>query len=168
MTTPSGPTGVQLTSFSSVRGKPSPKQALAGAENDREDHEPVLVDEVVLAQGPDQVAAAGDEDVSRHLLLELRDLAGDVAADHRRVLPRGIGVGERGRDDVLGHAVHLLAEVVGAHRRPRLGEALVGDPAEQLRVGRHQLVVLELVAVLAAVELEHPAAFARRVDDAIG
>jgi hypothetical protein len=40
-------------------------------------------------------------------------------------------------------------------------ETLVGDPAEQLHLGRHQLFVLELVAVLAAAELEHPAAFAR-------
>src|SRR5207237_8474412 len=58
------------------------EEALAGAQNDREDHQAVLVDEVVLHQGPDELGAAVDEDFALAALLQLRDLARDVAADH--------------------------------------------------------------------------------------
>jgi hypothetical protein len=59
------------------------KQALTAADQDREHHHPVLVDKVVLDQRVNQGPAAGDEDWSAVLLLELRDLAGDVAAYSR-------------------------------------------------------------------------------------
>ncbi len=52
--------------------------------------------------------------------------------------------------------VHPLAEVIAAHVRPGGGEALVGDPAEQERFGVEQLLGLELVAFLAAVEVKRP------------
>ena len=58
----------------------------------------------------------------------------------------------------FGIAFIFLPNPFVAHRGPRLGEALVGDAPEQLRVSGHQLVELELVALLAAVELERPAA----------
>src|SRR4029077_4768434 len=41
---------------------------------------------------------------------------------------------------------------------PRRGEALIRHPAEQLSLGRHGLVHLELKTLVAAVELETPAA----------
>ena len=39
-------------------------------------------------------------------------------------------------------------------RRPRSGKAFVGHPSQQQRVGRERFVELELVALLAAAELE--------------
>jgi hypothetical protein len=53
--------------------------------------------------------------------------------------------------------VDLVRELALA-RGPRLGEPLVGLPAQQLDVGLHQLVELEPVAVLAAVVVKAPAA----------
>ena len=50
------------------------EEALAAAEQDREDHQPQLVDEVVLDQPLDQLGAAGDEDDAVDLALQLRDL----------------------------------------------------------------------------------------------
>src|SRR5262249_25569251 len=44
------------------------------------------------------------------------------------------------------------------HLGPGLGEALVGGPPEQLDVGCHQLVGLELVELIAVLGLERPAA----------
>src|SRR5580692_3458799 len=129
------------------------EQALAGAEHDWEDHQPVLVDELVLGQSPHELSTTSDEDVSCDLLLEPRNLTSKLLADHGRVVPLRVLVGERPRDDVLGHGVHLRAELAGAgHRRPSAGEARVGDPAQELRLGGHELVELELVTVLAAVE----------------
>src|SRR6185312_365583 len=51
-------------------------------------------------------------------------------------------------------------------RRPRRGEALVGDPAEQHRLGVAQLLELVGVAVGAALELERPAARGRALGSA--
>src|SRR5207244_8193103 len=149
------------------------EQAFAGAEHDWKHHKSVLVDQAVLGQAPSQLCAAGDEDVSGHLAFEPRNLTGHVVSDNRRVGPRRVRVAQRRRDHILGHAVHLLAELVRVHRRPRLGESRVGDPPEQLRVGCHQFVDLELVAIIATVELEGPTAFLKglaaawRFDDAI-
>jgi len=87
--------------------------------------------------------------------LERRDLGRNVAvAQHRGGTPRGLGVGQGTRHDVLVDVVHPLAEVVMAHARPRGREALVGDPAEQERFGVEQFLVLELVAFFAAVEVQ--------------
>src|SRR5439155_10597766 len=88
-------------------------------------------------------------------LLQHADLFGEVALQHRRVVP--LRVLEGLRDDELRHRVHLLPERAGAlHRRPRLREALVGHPAQELRVARLQLVELEAPALVA--DLEGPAA----------
>src|SRR5437764_577958 len=60
-----------------------------------------------------------------------------------------------------GSPTRLAVELVGERpfpRGPRLREALIGDAPQQLRLGAHQLVELELVALLAAVVLEGPAA----------
>src|SRR5439155_1351319 len=104
----------------------------------------------------DELGASRDQDVSVELLLQLADLFGEVAVDHRRVVP--LGVLQRRRDDELRNRVHLLPELAGAvHRRPRLRESFVGLATEELRLARHQLVELELVALFAAVEPERPA-----------
>jgi hypothetical protein len=88
------------------------------------------------------------------LLLELRDRLYDVSAEHRRVVP--LRVLERRRDDVLRHVVEPVGELALA-LRPGVGEAPPGDPAEQQRVRLERLVELELVALLAAADLEAPA-----------
>jgi hypothetical protein len=103
--------------------------------------------------------AAGDEDVTRELLLQLADFLSEIALEHRRAVP--LGVLEGRRDDELGHLVHLLPELARAvHCRPGLGKALIRHTPEKLRVARHQLVELELVALVTAVELERPTAVA--------
>src|SRR5205085_1835584 len=81
----------------------------------------------------------------------------DIALDQRRVVPRQLP--QRRGDHVLRHRVHLLreADLIG-HRRPRGREALVGDAPEQQRLCLERLVELELGALLAALELEGPAA----------
>jgi hypothetical protein len=131
-------------------GEQQDVRATSLAENGRVDHQPVLVDEVVLHQRLDQRVGAVDEDLaveSGHV----------VDRDDVRVVPRRIA--QRRRHDVLRHRVELVGEarLVGAIR-PRGGEALVGRAAEQERVGGHHLVDLELVALVAALELERPAA----------
>src|SRR6266508_3973781 len=129
------------------------EQPLAGAEHDREDHEPKLVDEVVLDQRLHEPGAAVHDDVAVLLLLQLRDLIDQVAGEHSRVGP--LRVTQRRRHDVLRHGVELIGELpvaLGPSRR----EALVGPPAEQQRGGAHRLVQLELVALLTTVDLEGP------------
>src|SRR5207244_4207711 len=67
-----------------------------------------------------------------------------------------LGVLQGGGHDVLRHVVELVRELALAGW-PGLREALVGLAAEQQCLGLERLVELELVAVLAAVELEAPA-----------
>jgi hypothetical protein len=111
-----------------------------------------------------------DDDVPVHLVTQLLDAVRHVALEHRRVRP--LRVLQRRGHDVLRHLVELVGELALA-RRPGFGEALVGLPAEQQRGGVHRLVELELVAVLAALELERPTAVlvvlgaARVLDDAV-
>src|SRR5215208_2137660 len=84
---------------------PRLKQTLSTAHHDRVDHEPELVEEVVLQQRPDQGRAAGYRDILARLLLEPGDLLGDVVPDQGRVLPLE-GLLEGPRDHVLLDAVH--------------------------------------------------------------
>src|SRR6266436_9755663 len=65
------------------------EQALAGAESDREDLQPQLVDQVVLDQRVYELEAAGDDDVPVDLLLQRRDLVKRVALEECRVVPGG-------------------------------------------------------------------------------
>ena len=94
---------------------PVAEQALAAAEDDRVDEQPVLVDQVVAQELVDEVRAAVDEEVAAGLRLQLPDLGGHVAGDDRRVVP--VGPLERVRDDVLRDAVHLPDHLEVAARR---------------------------------------------------
>src|SRR6266480_4954678 len=85
---------VELEAVDPVR-----EETFAATEDRREDHQPELVDEVVLEQRADERAASVDEDRAVGLLLELLQPADDVAGDNRRVLP--LRILERVRDDVL-------------------------------------------------------------------
>jgi hypothetical protein len=53
------------------------EQTLPCAQDDREDHQAVLIDEAVLGEASDQRRAARDEDVAVDLVLEALDLARD-------------------------------------------------------------------------------------------
>jgi hypothetical protein len=65
------------------------EEALTCPENERMGHQPQLVDQVVLHQRLHERAAAVDEDVPIHGLLQLRDLLDDVALQDDRVGPSG-------------------------------------------------------------------------------
>src|SRR5581483_281137 len=132
------------------------EQPLAGPEDDREHHQAVDIDEIVGGKRLHQAGAAVDHDVAAVLLLELAHLLDNVAVEQVRVVPLQ-RLTERRGDDVLGHAVEPVGEpLLVRPSGPRSSEPLVGHPAEQQRVACHQLVELEPVAVLAAVELERP------------
>jgi hypothetical protein len=133
------------------------EQPLPRTQYHREDHQPVLVDEVVLHQRLHELRAAGDEEVATRPLFQLRDRLGDVTLDHRGVVP--VCTLERSRDDELRHRVHLLGEPgLVRPRRPGRGETFVGLAPQEQRVGGENLVELELVAFRAPVELKGPAA----------
>src|SRR6266487_5261607 len=70
-----------------------PEDALAGAQDDRVDHQPELVDKVVLYQRLHQLRAAEHVQIAAVLLLQRGHGLGDVALEHGRVLP-----GERFRE----------------------------------------------------------------------
>ena len=145
------------------------EEPLAAAEEHREDHQPVLVDEAVLDQRVRERGAAGDEDRAAVALLQLRDRCRDVALEQRRVVP--VELRQGCRCDVFRHRVHLVRKVAFP-RRPRLGEALVGDAPEQERLGLEYLVQLVL-HLLRSDEVTHPAGVrvrrlaAGRLDDAV-
>src|SRR5207253_10403628 len=80
------------------------EQALARSQQDREDHEPQLVHQVLLDQRLNEVGAAGDQDVALVLIPQLAYLVRDVTANDGRVVP--LRFVERRRDDVLRHRVH--------------------------------------------------------------
>src|SRR5262245_11244688 len=139
---------VELETVDPVR-----EETLAAAEDRREDHQPQLVDEVVLEERVDERATAGNEDRALSLFFELLQPADDVAGDDTRVLPLRIRQGVR--DDDLRVAVQLVRERPFAGR-PRFGETLVGDAPEELHIRVHELVELELVAFVSPVVLEGP------------
>src|SRR5215210_3574647 len=77
------------------------EEAFAWPDDDREDHQAVLVDEIVLHERPCQFPAAEDQDVLAVLLLEPRNCLGDVPLDEGRVVPLQRLL-QRPRGDVLG------------------------------------------------------------------
>jgi hypothetical protein len=56
------------------------EETFPAPQNDREDHESVLIDEVMLHQRVDEVGTAVDQDVPTVLLLQLGDLLSEVPA----------------------------------------------------------------------------------------
>lgn len=137
------------------------EQPLPAAEENRVDHQPVLVHEAALGQRLHELRAPVDQDVVARLPLQLGDV---VQRDDGRVLPARVL--ERAGDHVLGHPVHLVGELPGL-LRPGLGEALVGGASQQERARLADLVHLDGVALGAAVELEGPAQLAGLLDDAV-
>src|ERR671914_3047168 len=116
---------------------PMLKEALSAAHDNRVDHEPKLVADLLGKQRPDESAAAGDRDVLTRLVFEPGDLLREVVTlDQSRVLPL-----ERllkgSRDYVLGGVVHIVGKllVVTTLVRPESGELFVGHPSEEHGVG---------------------------------
>jgi hypothetical protein len=125
------------------------------AEDHREDHEAVLVDQLVTRQCLNQLRAASNQNVATGLLLQPGHFIEDVAGQDRRVVP--VGLLQRCRDDVLWHRVHPFGEAnLVFDGRPGSSEALVRFAAEQLRVRIEQLIKLEFVALWTALESKMP------------
>src|SRR5262249_6189233 len=136
------------------------EQALTAPEHDGEYHQPQLVDEISLQQRLREHGTSVHDHISLVLSLQPPDACVEVALEHGGVAP--VEVVERGGDHVLGHRVELVCELT-VTCRPRLGEPLVRDAPEQLRVRGHRLLQLERHA-LTRVDLERPAA----VPEALG
>src|SRR5438132_10839295 len=65
------------------------KETLSGSQGDRVNLEPELVDQIVLEQRLNQVAASVHLELGAVCLLELLDLADDIAVDGYGLLPSG-------------------------------------------------------------------------------
>src|SRR5215217_7618858 len=108
------------------------EEALAAAHDRRENDHVELIDEVAAQQGLDQLAAAGDLNLTAVLLLELCNLADDLLAELVRVRPLKSQRRPRGnvlRDPVVDCRDRIIARHVG----PRGGEADVRLAAQQQR-----------------------------------
>ncbi len=95
-----------------------------------------LVDKVVVEQPPEQGTAAVHLQLASRFGFQLADGGRDVTGEDGRIRPPRVG--ERGRCHVLGLRVQrrpnrAVARIVP--RSPRVGEVLVGQPAEQERIG---------------------------------
>src|SRR5918996_5887786 len=72
------------------------EDAFPAAKDDGVDHQPELVDQVVLDQGPNQLRAPDDQQIVAILLLQRRHRLGDVAPEQPRVVPlQWLGEGRR-------------------------------------------------------------------------
>src|SRR5262245_10829059 len=131
------------------------EEALAGAERDREDPQPQLVDEVVLHQRVYELEAGGYDDFPVQLLLQLRDRVHCVALEDRRVAP--VRIFEGGGNDVLGHAVQPVRQLA-TPRWPSRGQPLVAPPTKQQGLCAQRLVERELAELRAVLDQSDPAA----------
>src|SRR5205823_8954524 len=78
-----------------------PEDAFSASDDERVDHHPELVDEVLLNQRLYQAGAPDDVQITAVLLLQRSHRASKVASEQRRVLPLK-RLGESRRRDVLG------------------------------------------------------------------
>jgi len=81
------------------------------------DEQAVLVDEPSLDQGVTQRDAAGDHNVLALLFFQRTDTWHRVSAKDRGVLP--LGIGDRGRNDVLAHLVQIFGDTCRILTLPR-------------------------------------------------
>jgi hypothetical protein len=126
------------------------EQAFAAPQHHGEHHDPVLVDEVVLDEGVQEVGAAVEHDVASGLLLQLGDLLDGVSAEDDRVLPRRRL--QAPGDDVLRDVVHPIGEAfVLWEPSARTWQNLVGHASQEDGLGREDLVDLVSLLILAGV-----------------
>ena len=135
------------------------KQVLAAAENHREQHQLVDIDEVVLHQTVDHVGTAVDQDVLPRLLLDVGDPLRPIFPQDLGVLPRCLA--QAGRDDVLLRRVHALRELgVLVGSGPEGGPDQVSSAPQEKGVHLRELTgqkVLELLRLAS----ERPGVLAR-------
>jgi transketolase len=110
------------------------EQPLPRTEHEREDPQPVGVDQVVPQECLDEIPAAMHLQLGAIPLLECRDALGHVAVDQYRVAP--LQRGPAARRDVLGGVVQLLGARIVSGVRPEPGEDVVGLAAEH-QIERH-------------------------------
>src|SRR6202035_3992815 len=94
------------------------EETLAAPQDDGEDHQPQLVDQVVLKKRLHELGAAVHDDVPVGPVPEARDLPRNVAGEHRGVVPRGEAAGETHRGEVLrsrASAISRTASSTEAH-----------------------------------------------------
>src|SRR3982074_420024 len=113
------------------------KQTLSGSQGDRENLEPEFVDQIILEQRLNQVAASVHLELGAVSLLELLDLADDIAVDGDGLLP--IGADRAVRDDIFRRPIDRLAGRVG-RLRPKTGKDVVGLPAQEQIEGMAHLL----------------------------
>ncbi len=133
------------------------EQSLPAADDDREDDQPVLVDQAGVVQGMGQTAATVHLQLATGLRLQLLDRRDDVTGDDGGVLPQRIPQGPG--NDVLRSGVQLCGhQVIGVrHRRPERVHHVVGGAAEQHLVGLGEPGADDAAEVLVD-ERDHPAA----------
>ena len=124
-----------------------PEQMLPAPEHDREEHDPQLVHQVQLQQRIDELGTPEDEDVPVGPLLQPSDLAGEVASDDLRVVPRRLAQG-RGHDVLLEGVDPVREPGVLRRVRPERGPDLIRHPSQEDRAGREDLIDLEPLLVL--------------------
>lgn len=88
----------ESTSPRAVVSLPPSKRRFPLPRNDWVDHDPRLVDEVVLHRRVYEGAAAVDQDLPTGLLLQPGHVLRDVALDQRRVVPLGPFQSRRNQD----------------------------------------------------------------------
>jgi hypothetical protein len=59
------------------------EKLLADAQDDRKDHQPILIDQAVLPQGMDEIGAATQQNILARLLLDSGDFFRDVRLNQR-------------------------------------------------------------------------------------
>src|ERR1700675_2195054 len=119
------------------------EETFARPEDDRVHHEAVEIDQVLLHQRIEDLPAAGEQQVVAGLSLQPANLLRQIPFDQLRTRP--FHLAQRRRDHVLGHGVHLFAELASPfHVWPGGREPFVGLAPEQQRVAGLQLSPLEL------------------------
>src|SRR5262249_28439681 len=104
-------------------------------------HQPQLIDKIVLEECVQELEAAGDDDIAAYMLLQFRGLAHRVAREHPRVVPGGIS--ECRGDNVLGLAVQPVLQGASPRWPPR-GHDLVRASTQQHGLGLERLVERDL------------------------
>src|SRR5438067_2725219 len=106
------------------------EQALPRAEDDRESLEPKFINEVVLQQRLNQVAASVNLELRTTFGLELLDLGDDITVDENRRFP--IDIDRTVRDNVFRGLIDPLGNrVVSGSFGPIPSKDVVSSPAEE-------------------------------------
>src|SRR5438552_210497 len=117
------------------------EEPLSGSQGDGINLEPELVDQIVLEQRLNQVAASVHLELRAIFLLELLDLADDIAVDGDGLLP--VGADRAVRDDIFRRPIDGIAGRV-CRLRPKTGKDVVGLPAQKQVEGMAHLLAHRL------------------------